>query len=106
MEEIEIIVPLIVMVIYFAIFIFALLSSLVTSIIYGVTIGAIPLVCGLMNGKKTIGIVGFLVCFATYWMLGLFPALLACLLFIVFILKEKKAVPTKETAAEEVNAEK
>ena len=100
MGVISVIAPLIVIVFYFLIFIIALLTSLISSIIYGVMIGLIPLVSGFMNGKKGLGTVGLFVCFAAYWMLGLFPALLVCLLFVFLTIKEKKVKPVNKAAIE------
>ena len=98
-------VPLVAVIIYLIFFIFILLFAAISALITGAMIGAVPLMCGLMNGKKNLGIIGFFVCLAAYWMVGLFFALVACLIFVYLILKEKKADPAKETTAEEVKTE-
>ena len=99
------VIPFVALIIYLIFFIFVLLFVAISALITGAMIGAVPLMCGLMNGKKNLGIIGFFVCLAAYWMVGLFFALIACLIFVYFILKEKKADPAKETAVEEVKTE-
>lgn len=86
----ELLAPLIVLVIYLLIFAFVLVSSFISTLIYGAIIGAIPLMCGLMTKKKTLGWVGFFVSFALYWFSGFLLAQLASALFVYFILREAK----------------
>ena len=94
---------MVVLVMYFLIFVVALIGSMITAIIMGALTGAAPLVCGLMTGKKTLGIIGFIVCIAAYWLLGSVWSLVASLIFIILILKDKKNA--KEPKAEEAEAD-
>ena len=86
----EVISGIFVLAIYFLVFLFILITSLVSSVFYGLAIGAIPLICGFFCKKKGLGWIGLAVCFALYWLHGLFLAQIASAIFVVCILKSRK----------------
>lgn len=75
----------------------------VVLLVIGALIGAGPLMCGLkIQGKKKLGIIGFIVCLVTYVAIGLIPGLAVSLLFTFLILK---GVKNEEPVIEEAAAE-
>ena len=92
MDEVLSFLPLILfLVFYFLIFAVTLLVSAITTIIVGSMIGAVPLMCGLtFREKKMLGMIGFIACLVAYWMVGLFWAIVACLIFTYLIIKDQK----------------
>ena len=81
--------------------------SIIESIVLGALVGAAPLICGLnIADKKKLGIIGFIVCIATYVVFGLFFALIASLIFTYLIVKaNKKAEPAVEEIEEPATEE-
>ena len=95
------------MIAYFAIMAIVLIGSMISSLFMGALTGAAPLVCGLMSGKKKLGIIGFIAGIVFYWMAGAFWALVAALVFVIIIMKGKKVEEPKaeEPVLEEAVAE-
>ena len=81
----EVILILFVYLLYFAV-IFSIAT--VATFIQGASLGLVPLICGISNGKKGLGWGGFLACIGANFVLGNIPAMAACALFTIFALKK------------------
>ena len=95
-ESTMILFPVLFMVFYLAIILFVLVVSFITSVISALLFGAIPLMCGIMKNKKTLGIVGFIVSSVLCFFHGAVLAQLASAVFVFLIIREKKEEPKVE----------
>ena len=95
-ESTMILFPVLLMVFYLAMILFVLVVSFITSVISALLFGAIPLMCGIMKNKKTLGIVGFIVSSVLCFFHGAVLAQLASAVFVFLIIREKKEEPKVE----------
>lgn len=86
----EVIAILFVFVFYFAIIGIAVAISILSQLLFAATIGAIPLMCGLVKKKKGLAWIGFGVAIALYWLIGFLPAQIASAVFTYLIIKDEK----------------
>ena len=68
----------------------AIIASLISNLLIGVAIGAIPLMCGFIKKKQSLGWGGFAASIALYWFFGFWLAQIASAIFTFLIVKDRK----------------
>ena len=69
-------------------FLFLFLIIFLSQLVQGVCFGLVPLICGITNKKKGLGVGGFFICIGAACNLGVYPAMAACALLTIFTLKK------------------
>ena len=67
-----------------------LFSAFIGAALVGLTLGAVPAICGAIKRKLGLALGGFFACFVSALLLGAILAIPVCALFLFFIFKKPK----------------